>query len=115
MDLTPYEDIFAELTNIDGMILRGERIVVPALLRDKIEIAHEGHQGIVCTKQVLGAHVWFPGIDDHVQKLILSCIPCQAVTPTYNRQPFRMTLLPLGPWKNVSVDFAGPFGKRHLR
>ena len=23
-----------------------------------------------------------------------------------------MTPLPLGPWKNVSVDFAGPFGKR---
>ena len=113
VDLKPYKGIFAELTNIDGMILRGERIVVPALFRDKVvEIAHEGHQGIVRTKQILRAHVWFPGIDDHVQKLVLSCIPCQAVTPEYNREPLRMTLLPLGPWKNVSVDFAGPFGKR---
>jgi hypothetical protein len=68
VDLKPYKDIFAELTSIDGMILRGERIVVPTLLRDKIvEIAHEGHQGIVRTKQILRAHVWFPGIDDHVQ------------------------------------------------
>ena len=46
VDLKPYKDIFAELTNIDGMILRGKRIVVPALLRDKIvEIAHEGIKG----------------------------------------------------------------------
>ena len=113
MDLKPYKDIFAELTSIDGMILRGERIVVPTLLRDKIvEIALEGHQGIVRTKQILRAHVWFPGIDDHVQKLVLRCIPCQAVTPEYNREPLRMTPLPLGPWKNVSVYFAGPFGKR---
>ena len=64
------------------------------------------------TKQILRAHVWFPGIDDHVQKLVLRCIPCQAVTREYNREPLRMTPLPLGPWKNVSVDFAGPFGKR---
>ena len=28
-----------------------------------IQIAHEGHQGIVRTKQMLQAHVWFPGIN----------------------------------------------------
>ena len=39
-------------------------------------------------------------------------MPCQSVTPEYKREPLQMTPLPLGPWKKVSVDFAGPFGKR---
>ena len=59
-----YKHVFHELTTVDGIVLRGDRIVVPAKLRQKmIEIAHEGHQGQVRTKQLLRAHVWFPGMD----------------------------------------------------
>ena len=35
-------------TIVDGIVLRGDRIVVPAKLRHRmVEIAHEGHQGQV--------------------------------------------------------------------
>ena len=59
VDLKPYTEIFAEFTSVEGMVLRGERIVIPSMLRDKtVEIAHEGHQGMVRTKQILKARVW---------------------------------------------------------
>ena len=113
VDLKPYKEIFKELTNVEGMVMRGERIVIPRMLRDKtVEIAHEGHQGMVRTKQILRSHVWFPGIDAHVHKVIRKCIPCQAVTPEFHREPLQMTPIPSGPWKKVSIDFAGPFGSR---
>ena len=39
--------MFPELTVVDGLVLRGDRIVVPNTLQDKIvNIAHEGHLGI---------------------------------------------------------------------
>ena len=64
MDHKRYKDILTEPTSVDGMVLRGERIVIAMSLRDKtVEIAHEGHQGIVRTKQILRAHVCFAGID----------------------------------------------------
>ena len=49
-----YRHVFHELTIVDRMVLRGDRIVVPAKLRQRmVEIAHEGHQGLVQTKQLL--------------------------------------------------------------
>ena len=48
MDHKRYKDILTEPTSVDGMVLPGERIVIAMSLRDKtVEIAHEGHQGIV--------------------------------------------------------------------
>ena len=46
-----YFNLFYELALADGLVLRGERIVVPREIRDTIvKIAHEGHQGIVSYK-----------------------------------------------------------------
>lgn len=40
-----------ELTTLGKLVLRGTRIVIPKSLRDRVvDIAHEGHQGIVKTK-----------------------------------------------------------------
>ena len=43
-----------ELSVCDGVVLRGRRIMIPMSLRGKvIELAHEGHQGIVKCQQRL--------------------------------------------------------------
>ena len=40
--------VMDELSVCDGVILRGSRILIPSSLRGKVlELAHEGHQGIV--------------------------------------------------------------------
>ena len=94
-DINQYKYIFPELTVVNGLIMRGERIVIPEKMRKHmVKIAHEGHQGIVRTKQVLRAHVWFPGIDAIVKKYIAKCMGCQAATPSTDREPLEMTELP---------------------
>ena len=110
-----YKHVFHELTTVDGIILRGDRIVVPAKLRQKmIEIAHEGHQGQVRTKQLLRAHVWFPGMDSQCDKFVSTCIACQSNALETHREPLKITELPDGPWNKVSVDFCGPMGNGDL-
>ena len=43
-NLQAYKQVFSELVVVDGMVVRGDRIVVPETLRQRmIEIAHEGH------------------------------------------------------------------------
>ena len=62
--LASYAHIFPELSVVDGLVLRGCRIVVPASLWQSVTtLAHEGHQGVVRTKQYLRMHFWFPGLD----------------------------------------------------
>ena len=79
-----------------------------------VEIAHEGHQGQVRTKQLLRADVWFPGMDSLCDKFVSMCIYCQFNTPDVHREPLKMTELPEGPWRKVSVDFCGPLANGDL-
>ncbi len=80
-----------------------------ALQHKALDLAHEGHQGLVKTKQLLREKVWFPGIDKQAEQLISACIPCQASTTYSKHQPLQMSELPEGPWQNISVDFCGQF------
>ena len=50
-------------------ILKGTKLVIPETLSNHvIELAHEGHQGIVKTKSLLRKKFWFPGKDRLVEK-----------------------------------------------
>ena len=90
-----------------GILLRDHRIAIPRELRQRtINIAHEGHQGIVKTKQLLREKVWFPKIDQMVETTVEKCIPCQISTPERStKEPIKMTELPKSPWEQVSIDF----------
>ena len=114
-NLQAYKQVFSELAVVDGIVVRGDRIVVPETLRQRmVEIAHEGYQGQVRTKQLLRAHVWVPGMDSLCDKFVSTCIYCQSNTPDVHREPLKMTVLPEGPWRKVSVDFCGPLANGDL-
>ena len=104
-----YKKISHEISVHNGLILRGNRIIIPKSLREKvINLAHSGHQGVVKTKQLVREKVWFPGIDKDVEHVIRDCLPCQAVTNRNQMEPLRSSDLPKAPWEEVSVDFLGP-------
>ena len=114
-NLQAYKHVFSELAVVDGIVVRGDRIVAPETLRQRmVEIAHEGHQGQVRTKQLLRAHVWFPGMDSLRDKSVSTCVYCQSSTPDVHREPLKMTELPEAPWRKVSVDFCGPLANGDL-
>ena len=101
-----YKRLKDELLVYSGVVLRGNRIVVPSKLRDRsVELAHVGHQGIVKTKRLIREKVWFPGIEKMVKDKVNNCLAPQAVTPSKSSrsEPLQMTPLPSGfPW--ISLD-----------
>ena len=80
-----------------------------ALQCREVNISHEGHQGIVKTKQVLRSAVWFPTMDCMTEDILRNCLPCQAATQQKPKRPLQMTELPERPWQKVSLDFSGPY------
>lgn len=93
-----------------NVLLRSSRIVIPRSLQSRaIDIAHEGHQGMVKTKQLVREKVWFPHIDRLVETKVQSCLACLSTTPDHPAEPLKMTTLPDRPWSEVSIDFCGPF------
>ena len=60
-NILPYFPVRDELTVHNGIIFRDSRVVVLSLLQSQIvDISHEGHQGVVQTKQRLRQLYWWP-------------------------------------------------------
>ena len=105
-----YFNVRRELSVVDGVLLRGTRIVIPAKLRKRtLQLAHEGHQGIVKTKLRLREKVWWPGIDKDAENMVRTCKPCQLVGPSPRPEPIVPTEMPKGPWQDICADLMGPF------
>ena len=93
----------------NGIILRGTRIVMPKSLWSRtLNIAHETHQGVVRTKQLLRTKVWWPKIDNQVEKLIQECRSCQIQSRQPPHQPLHPSVMPPHPWHTLHVDLCGP-------
>ena len=107
--LRQYSKVFAELSVVKGILMKGHKIVVPKKLRSRVIAAgHEGHQGIVKTKMLLRSKVWYPDIDKDVTALVSGCRGCQAAVNDSSREPLIMSELPEAPWEYLSTDFHGP-------
>ena len=87
-EYTSNEWVKNKLSISNGLLLRGDRGVLPKSLRTRaVKLAHAGHQGIVTTKSLLRETVWFPGIDKMVSKTFADCLPCQLSVPKMTDDP----------------------------
>ena len=107
--LQPYKKMLTEITVVEGILMREDRIIVPEKLRRKVDkIAHEGHLGIVKTKQLIKDTMWFPNMQKWVQDEIDGCLACQAVNNTPKQEPIKPSPLPEEPWSHLVTDMYGP-------
>ena len=66
------------MTVEDGIILRGEAILVPPAERGEIlQQIHEGHQGITNSQLCASNCVYWSGIKKDIQRMIEACETCQ--------------------------------------
>ena len=88
-ELAPYFNVRDELVVDDSFIMRGtDRLIVPVSLRPRvIDLAHEGHQGLVRTKQRLCELYWWPQMDNYVYNMTASCVSCQYTDKTTKTAP----------------------------
>ena len=77
-ELKPYTRRRYELSVEDGCVLWGSRVVIPPKGRVKVlRMLHEAHPGIARMKGLARGYVWWPGIDDEMERCVKSCEPCQ--------------------------------------
>ena len=104
-----YKAVGQELSTLGQVVLRGARLLIPSRLRKQVlDLGHEGHQGVVKTKQRLRTKVWWPGIDRQVEERCITCHGCQLVGQPTPPEPTRHTPFPDQPWKNLAADLVSP-------
>ena len=112
----PFKPVKEELTTTSqGIVLRGTRIVIPAVLQQRtIDLAHQAHFGIDKTKSLIREKIWFPQIDNRVKSTIDHCLPCQAVRRPNPPEPITTTRMPKHPWTTLHVDFYDLYKRKNI-
>jgi transposase InsO family protein len=112
-DVNQYYAVREQLTVLaDGSLTRGERAVIPtSLQRQVLQLAHEGHPGIVRMKQRCREAVWWPAIDKDVEAYVRNCQACIVSGKSVKPQPAPLKPVewPSGPWRKIAIDIAGEF------
>ena len=115
-ELKPFLYRKGELSLEDGIILWGNRVVIPSCFQTRVlEILHSTHIGISRMKSLARQFVWWPKLDTDIASMVKNCNACAVLgadpTPTV-LHPWEW---PRQPWYRIYVDYTGPlFGKMYL-
>ena len=112
--IKPYWTEREEITVVQGIFMKSNRIVIPSSLRlEVLDRIHEGHQGIVKCGARARESVWWPGLIRVIHDLVTNCKNCAKETPQ-PREPLITTPIPDRPWKMVATDLFELEGRDYL-
>ena len=101
-DLYP---IRGELSVSEGLLLKGEQIVIPSDLRGEIlEKVHAGHLGLNKSRERAKGAVWWPQITRDIKDMVGRCHYCIEKRPTQIKEPMQASELPARPYQKVGAD-----------
>ena len=104
---SPYFKFRDELSIEFGCVLRGSRVVIPALLRESLlRELHSSYFGISRMKAVARSFFWWPGIDDEIANLCSSCDLCQQNARSPSKEQTHQWVYPSRPFERIHIDYA---------
>jgi hypothetical protein len=114
--VSPYYHIRDELSVQDGLIFRGERVVVPASLKDEMKrTVHGSHMGVEATLRRARECLYWPSMTADIREQVQRCETCRAFDTAQNQKE---TLVPHDtpsrPWEKVGIDLMAWDGKDYL-
>ncbi|CAB4041174.1 Transposon Tf2-9 poly [Paramuricea clavata] len=94
----------------NGIILKGEKIVLPSNLQDTaIRLAHRGaHPGQSGLERRLRYHFFFHNMSKKIEEFVKSCNHCSMFIDKKTKEPIKPHRVPEKCWDTVSVDLFGP-------
>ena len=97
-----------EITIEDGIIMKGTRIVIPAKKQEAVsKIIHEWHLSLNKCKWHAKETVYWPGLNEQLEKLVLNCECCLKYSQSKHNQKPTMSLgqeIPSHPWTKLATD-----------
>ena len=89
-----------ELSTEDGIILKGERIVIPVSMKqDILQQLHHAHQGIEKNKLRARDAVYWSNINSDIEQMVASCPVCQEHLSSKQKEALLPHEVPNRPWE----------------
>ena len=100
-----YRKCSDRLSILKECIMFDNRIVIPEALREIVlKQFHEDHPGIVAMKSSVRSLIWYPGIDNDVERLVKSCTICQNNRSKPSQKCHIEWPQPKRPWQRIHID-----------
>ena len=113
--LRPYWSCRDELAVEDGLIMKGDRLVIPLSLQAEVlSKLHEAHQGIEKTRLRARSCVYWKSINKDIDDIVRKCDTCQRLQKRQAHEPLRMFAENGSPSKVVS-DNGGHYSSQAFR
>ena len=94
-----------DLTIVEGIIMKGSQILIPASMRKDIKKKlHSGHQGVTKIKLRARDSVFWPGMSQDIEQLVSTCTSCQEFRNAKKPEPILPHQIPSNPWTKVGTD-----------
>ncbi|XP_060083209.1 uncharacterized protein K02A2.6-like [Ylistrum balloti] len=111
----PYLDFRDVISYSDGILVKGEAIVIPSKLRsamkDRRHSAHLGHDSML--RKARGTIFW-PGMNSDMRQLVNTCELCQETKPRNAPEPLQHHADGDVPWTKVGLDLFEIQGSQYL-
>uniref|UniRef100_A0A147BN06 RNA-directed DNA polymerase n=1 Tax=Ixodes ricinus TaxID=34613 RepID=A0A147BN06_IXORI len=109
-----YFEIAGELSIVQGLLFKGNRLVVPPVLRNEVlDNIHTGHQGVARCRARAREAVWWPDIGVHIENFVRRCPTCREERKP-GAAPLLQTPLPERPWEVIGMDLFSFEGDNYL-
>ena len=111
----PYFPYSSSMSELDGVLMMSDRIVVPASMRhDVLQLLHTAHQGIDRMKSRASGTVYWPDIVGDISKTRWGCLDCHKMAPSNPTQPPHPPPDPEYPFQYLAADYFHYGGKQYL-
>ena len=89
----------------DGLILKGDRVLIPESIRKQVlDSTHVGHQGETKCLLLARQSVFWPGMTNDIREMVKGCGVCNKHHSTQPKLPLMQPDLPERPWEKLGAD-----------
>ena len=114
-ELYSYWNYRDELTVNDGLIYKGEQVLIPnSLIKIMLEKLHHHHFGAASSIRMARDVFFWPGMRGHIDDMCKSCGDCAKYGKAAPKEPMKILPVPTLPWQIVSQDLFDFDGKIFL-
>ena len=115
IQISAYWNMRHELSCKEGLILKGDRIVIPKVLRkEMLQKIHEGHLGIEKCRQRARQVMFWPGMNHSIAEVVNSCSTCAKYHSKQAAEPLQPHPSVNHAWEKVGVDLCHFNDKNYL-
>ena len=111
----PYFNFRDEITEDDGIIYKGQRIIIPTSLRRKfLQKLHTGHMGESKCLIRARTYMFWPGLTKDVIRIVQRCTECQTYQDAPPQLNTRVHDIPEVAWTKLGMDIFTQEERKYL-